>query len=261
MPKLLSPAALTQYERDGFYFPVDVMSPEDAQALRARLEAFEAREGAPLAGNMRHKAHLLFTWLNELVHHPRILDAVEDVLGPDLLCWSTTFFIKEARNPAFVSWHQDSTYWGLSKPDVVTAWVALSSSNQANGAMEVIPGSHTMDQIPHRDTFDKNNLLTRGQEVAVDVDAARLLTWRVADLIDRGLPFATESSTAKLYASEAAVRSANAALQVFGGYGYIDEYPVGKYLRDARVTTVYEGTSQIQKLIIGRALTGVNAFV
>lgn len=97
-------------------------------------------------------------------------------------------------------------------------------------------------------------------DIAVEADAARLLTWRVADLIDRGLPFATESSTAKLYASEAAVRSANAALQVFGGYGYIDEYPVGKYLRDARVTTVYEGTSQIQKLIIGRALTGVNAF-
>jgi alkylation response protein AidB-like acyl-CoA dehydrogenase len=98
-------------------------------------------------------------------------------------------------------------------------------------------------------------------DISVEADAARLLTWRVADLIDRGLPFATESSTAKLYASEAAVRAANNALQVFGGYGYIDEYPVGKYLRDARVTTVYEGTSQIQKLIIGRALTGVNAFV
>jgi len=97
-------------------------------------------------------------------------------------------------------------------------------------------------------------------DIAVDVDAARLLTWRVADLIDRGLPFATESSVAKLFASEAAVRSANNALQVFGGYGFIDEYPVGKYLRDARVMTLYEGTSQIHKLLIGRSLTGVNAF-
>ncbi|MFK0191311.1 acyl-CoA dehydrogenase family protein [Kitasatospora sp. NPDC090308] len=97
-------------------------------------------------------------------------------------------------------------------------------------------------------------------DIAVDVDAARLLTWRVADLIDRGLPFATESSVAKLYASEAAVRCANNALQVFGGYGFIDEYPVGKYLRDARVMTLYEGTSQIHKLLIGRSLTGVNAF-
>ncbi|MEV0122804.1 acyl-CoA dehydrogenase family protein [Streptomyces sp. NPDC050703] len=97
-------------------------------------------------------------------------------------------------------------------------------------------------------------------DIAVDVDAARLLTWRVADLIDRGQPFATESSKAKLFASEAAVRAANNALQVFGGYGYIDEYPVGKLLRDARVMTLYEGTSQIQKLVIGRALTGVSAF-
>ncbi|MGW7345445.1 acyl-CoA dehydrogenase family protein [Streptomyces sp. NPDC054854] len=97
-------------------------------------------------------------------------------------------------------------------------------------------------------------------DISVDVDAARLLTWRVADLIDRGQPFATESSTAKLFASEAAVRAAGNALQVHGGYGYIDEYPVGKLLRDARVMTLYEGTSQIQKLLIGRARTGVSAF-
>ncbi|MEV5596807.1 acyl-CoA dehydrogenase family protein [Streptomyces sp. NPDC052496] len=97
-------------------------------------------------------------------------------------------------------------------------------------------------------------------DIAVDVDAARLLTWRVADLIDRGKPFTTEASKAKLFASEAAVRAANNALQVFGGYGYIDEYPVGKLLRDARVMTLYEGTSQIQKLVIGRAVTGVSAF-
>ncbi|MET7717192.1 acyl-CoA dehydrogenase family protein [Streptomyces sp. NPDC005407] len=97
-------------------------------------------------------------------------------------------------------------------------------------------------------------------DISVDVAAARLLTWRVADLIDRGENFATAASQAKLFASEAAVRAANNALQVFGGYGYIDEYPVGKLLRDARVMTLYEGTSQIQKLIIGRALTGVSAF-
>lgn len=97
-------------------------------------------------------------------------------------------------------------------------------------------------------------------DISVDLDAARLLTWRVADHIERGLPFATESSVAKLFASEAAVRAANNALQVFGGYGFIDEYPVGKLVRDARVMTLYEGTSQIHKLLIGRSLTGVNAF-
>jgi butyryl-CoA dehydrogenase len=98
-------------------------------------------------------------------------------------------------------------------------------------------------------------------EIAVETDAARLLTWRAALAADAGVRHTLESSIAKYYASEAAVRSANAAVQVHGGYGYVDEYPVGKYLRDARVTTLYEGTSQIQKLIIGRQLTGENAFV
>jgi alkylation response protein AidB-like acyl-CoA dehydrogenase len=95
--------------------------------------------------------------------------------------------------------------------------------------------------------------------IATDVDAARLLTWRAADLIDRGEEFTRESSMAKYFASEAAVRAANSALQVFGGYGYIDEYPVGKLVRDARVMTLYEGTSELQKLLIARAHTGINA--
>ncbi|MEV0079140.1 acyl-CoA dehydrogenase family protein [Nocardia neocaledoniensis] len=98
-------------------------------------------------------------------------------------------------------------------------------------------------------------------DIAVDTEAARLLAWRAADLVDRGEPFGTAASMAKLFASEAAVKAANNAIQVFGGYGYIDEYPVAKYLRDARVLTLYEGTTQIQKLLIGRALTGVNALV
>ncbi|PWW62683.1 acyl-CoA dehydrogenase family protein [Actinokineospora spheciospongiae] len=98
-------------------------------------------------------------------------------------------------------------------------------------------------------------------DMAVNTDAARLLVWRVADLIERGQPFGTAASMAKLYASENAVTAANLAIQVFGGYGYLDEYPVAKYLRDARVMTLYEGTTQIQKLLIGRALTGINAFV
>jgi butyryl-CoA dehydrogenase len=97
-------------------------------------------------------------------------------------------------------------------------------------------------------------------EIAVETEAARLLTWRAALAADSARRHTLESSIAKYYASEAAVRAANAAVQIHGGYGYVDEYPVGKYLRDARVTTLYEGTSQIQKLIIGRALTGESAF-
>jgi alkylation response protein AidB-like acyl-CoA dehydrogenase len=97
-------------------------------------------------------------------------------------------------------------------------------------------------------------------DISLDADAARLLTWRAADLIDRGESFGTAASKAKLFASEAAVRAANFAIQVFGGYGYVDEYPAQKLMRDARVMTLYEGTSQIQKLLIGRAETGISAF-
>lgn len=173
MTKLLTSAQCEQYRRLGYVAPIRIMSAGQAQALRERLEAFERSQNAPLQGSMRHKTHLLFTWLNDLVRHPAILDAVEDLYGPNLLCWTTNFFVKEAHDPAFVSWHQDSTYWGLSAPDVVTAWVALSESTVANGAMEVIPGTHLLDQIAHRDTFARNNLLTRGQEIAVDVDEAQ----------------------------------------------------------------------------------------
>ena len=171
--KMLTQAQVEQYRTDGVIPKVRVMSREAAEAIRGELEDYERRSGGTLRGNYRHKAHLLFPFLADLVRHEKILDAVEDLYGPNLLCWTTNFFIKEPRNPAFVSWHQDATYWGLSSPDVVTAWVALSPSNMANGAMGVIPGSHVQKQLPHRDTFDKNNLLTRGQEIAVDVDRSK----------------------------------------------------------------------------------------
>jgi hypothetical protein len=173
MPKLLTEAQIAQYEAEGYLAPIRVMEEGEALGLRHKLEAVEAEMGGPLRGDLRHKTHLLFPFLAELVRRPRILDAIEDVLGPDILCWSSNFFIKEAADPAFVSWHQDSTYWGLSSPDVATAWVALTPSNDANGAMAVVPGSHKLDQMPHRDTFHRHNLLTRGQEIAVEVDEAK----------------------------------------------------------------------------------------
>jgi ectoine hydroxylase-related dioxygenase (phytanoyl-CoA dioxygenase family) len=142
-------------------------------SYRRRLEESERRAGQVLQGNQRHKTHLLFTWADELVHHPRILDAVEDVIGPNILCWNTNFFIKEARSPGFVSWHQDSTYWGLEPSDVITAWVAFSPSNLVSGCMKAIPGTQAGIQLPHADTFHKDNLLSRGQEIAVAVDESK----------------------------------------------------------------------------------------
>ena len=173
MPKLLTQEQVDQFHRDGYLSPVRVMSEDEANAIRQRIEAFERQSGGPLRGDLRHKSHLLFACLGDLVRHDRIVDAIEDLYGPNLLCWNTNFFIKEARTPAFVSWHQDSTYWGLSSSDVVSAWVALTESNEANGAMAVVPGTHLIDQVPHRDTFDDNNLLTRGQEIAVDLDTSK----------------------------------------------------------------------------------------
>lgn len=170
MPKVLTQAQVDQFRTQGFVPRVRVFSPERAAEIRAELERYERSSGGPLRGELRHKSHLLFRFLSDVVHDTRVVDAIEDLYGPDLLCWSSNFFIKEARTPAYVSWHQDSTYWGLSSPDVVTAWIALTPSNADNGAMAVIPGTHTMDQVPHRDTFADANLLTRGQEVAVDVD-------------------------------------------------------------------------------------------
>src|SRR5438552_1033295 len=171
MGKRLSRAAIEEYQRDGYYFPVSVLPAGEAREYRERLELIERDLGGPLRGVYRIKPHLLLTWLAELVRHPAILDAVEDVIGPDILCWNTSFFTKEARSPGFVSWHQDATYWGLSEPDVVTAWVAFTESSVESGAQRMIPGTHHR-QVEHRDTFAPNNLLSRGQEIAVEVDEA-----------------------------------------------------------------------------------------
>ncbi len=172
MGKMLSATQIAAFEHDGFLFPLRAFSAAEARGYRDALEAYEVSTGDAIHANMRHKVHLLFRWADAIVHHPRILDAVEDILGPDLLCWTTNFFIKEAEDPAFVSWHQDSTYWGLDPADVVTAWVAFTDAPVESGAMKFLPGSHKLDQIAHRDTYAADNLLTRGQEIEMTVDEA-----------------------------------------------------------------------------------------
>ena len=172
MGKMLAAAEVEAYERDGYLAPLRAFSAAEARRYRDALEAYEAGAGDAIHANMRHKVHLLFRWADEIVHHPRILDAVEDLLGPDLLCWTTNFFIKEAHDPAFVSWHQDSTYWGLDPHDVATAWVALSDAPPQSGPMRFLPGSHKQGQIAHTDSFAEDNLLTRGQEIRMEVDEA-----------------------------------------------------------------------------------------
>ena len=173
MGKALSDQQVRDFREQGFLAPVPAMPAVDAAGFRARLEAYEERTGRKLESNLRHKVNLLFTWCDELVRHPRILDAVEDLIGENILCWNVHLFAKDPDHHSFVSWHQDSTYWGLEPADVVTAWVALSESSERSGCMQVIPGTHRGEQIPHVDTFHKDNLLSRGQEIAVEVDEAR----------------------------------------------------------------------------------------
>lgn len=163
-------ARRARFARDGILFPIPVLTPAETQAALGRLAALEAREGGRLSPATNSKPHIFLPWLSELVRHPRILDAVETILGPDLLCWMSNFFAKDAGDGQFISWHQDSTYWALSSPDVVTAWVAFTPSDRSNGCLQVIPGSHLVEQVPHRDTFVENNMLSRGQEIAVEVD-------------------------------------------------------------------------------------------
>ena len=168
----LAEDAALRYHRDGYLSPISVFSPAEALAYRAKLEAIEASGRLP-AGALRSKCHLLLTWVDEIVRHANVLDAVEGIIGPNILVWGTSFFIKEPRNKSFVSWHQDLTYWGLEPADIITAWIALSPSTRENGAMRVLPASHTMEVLPHTDTFAADNLLSRGQEIRVDVDECK----------------------------------------------------------------------------------------
>lgn len=170
MPKTLSADAVAAYERDGFYFPIPVLTEAEVANYRSQLESFERQQGGPLRGPMMFKTHLLFQWVDELIRHPRVLDAVEDILGPNLLAWNTHFFIKDPGDERYVGWHQDVTYWNLEPDEAMTAWIALSPSTPESGAMRMVPGTHTRDVVPHVDTWKPGAMLTRGQEIAVQVD-------------------------------------------------------------------------------------------
>ena len=161
-----------RYERDGYLAPFRVLESEEAEGHWQRMQALRKERPEDAAAAFSFNPHYLLPWLYDLARHPKILDKVERVLGPDILVWSTGFFSKKPHDPSYVSWHQDSTYWGLEPPDIVSAWVAFTPSRRANGCMRVVPGTHALGQIEHVDGFADGNLLSRGQEVQVDVDEA-----------------------------------------------------------------------------------------
>jgi non-heme Fe2+,alpha-ketoglutarate-dependent halogenase len=165
MPKYLTENQVSQYHAEGFCSPIDIMPEQEALALAGRLAEAEQVDPEGLQGRSRNNAHLVYQFLDEIAFHPVILDIVEDLLGKDFLLWGTVLFIKEPESPGYVSWHQDATYMGLEPHQFLTPWLALSHSNPVNGCMSMIPGSHRDSIRPHTDTFDEDNLLTRGQNI------------------------------------------------------------------------------------------------
>src|SRR5689334_12598465 len=164
----------SSYADDGYFFPLDVMSQTDAAGLLADLEAAEAEvagDRAKLSMLRSYPAQLLPSFA-ALVRHSRLVQAVSQIIGPDVLLWSCGFFIKEPGSKSYVSWHQDLNYWGLDGEQEVTAWFALTPSTVENGCMRFVSGSHNRKVVPHTDSFAPDNLLTRGQEIAVEVDEA-----------------------------------------------------------------------------------------
>ena len=172
----LSDQEIRQFRDRGYVFPVPALEPGEAGALRDRLQAFEAGQGGKLEPAQRSKCHLLFKWVDDLIRDPRILDPVEQLIGPDILCWNTIFWVKEASSGSFVSWHQDTRYWGLSTDKVVTAWLALSDASIASGCMRVMPGTHIGDVLEHEDRYHRDNMLTRGQEISAGIDEAKAVS-------------------------------------------------------------------------------------
>jgi non-heme Fe2+,alpha-ketoglutarate-dependent halogenase len=158
MGKVLSEAQVAQYRRDGFLFPIDAFSPEEARGFRDRLEGFERRDGRQFGKGHNFKRHLLFPWVDALVRHPAVLDPVEDIIGPDIRLFHFTIWPKSPGDPAFVSWHQDATYFGLEPAAHITAWVALTEVPMEAGAVEVVPSSHRRGQLHHGQFADDANL-------------------------------------------------------------------------------------------------------
>lgn len=165
MGKMLTTEQVAQFKDQGYVFPLDAMSAAEAAELRGRFEAYERDIGDSAHRHIRIKSHLAFPWLLDVARHPRILDAVEDLIGPDILVYLCTLWFKNADDATFVSWHQDSAYYGLDPHDVVTMWCAITDATPEMGCMRVLPGTHKGPDRSHVETYDPQNLLSRGQSI------------------------------------------------------------------------------------------------
>ena len=169
MGKVLTEAQVRQFHETGILSPVMAVSEQEASDCRSKLEAYEAETGKPAVDTIHIKGHLYFDWAYQLARNPRLVGAISDLVGEDLFIMASRFWIKDAQDRKYVSWHQDHAYFGLKPPTIITAWLALNEVTRDNGCMRVIPGSHKSGTHKHIETHNADNLLSRGQEVA-DVD-------------------------------------------------------------------------------------------
>ena len=171
--KRLTQQQLDTYNRDGFLYPLDALSPAELAAAQAGVNRFEGYLGSPVAkAELKWRSHAFAhsPWFADLAFHPRILDAVEDIIGPDILIWTSTFFIKEPQSPTFAAWHQDGTYFGLAPQTLITAWVALSDASHEAGCMDAVSFNGVPRQMYHAPKRLEHSINRTGQEVMEPID-------------------------------------------------------------------------------------------
>lgn len=176
----LTPEQKAHYEEKGYFFPVRVLDKTEATELRTRFEKYFSEhwdriKDLPAREHNRVliETHTVLNWVYRIASHPHVLDGVESILGPNLLVWSSAWFPKMPKDKKYISWHQDATYWGLHPPNAATAWIALSESTTENGCLRVVASTHKGPLLPQIETYAWDNALSRGQEIAVEVDEAK----------------------------------------------------------------------------------------
>lgn len=171
-PKVLSLNQQHFFEEHGYLFPLRAFSAERAADCRRRIEAYERAAGHDANRTLKIKGHLAFPWLVDVATQPSILDVVEDLIGPDILLFGASIFAKDANDPRYVSWHQDSAYFGLTPHREVTAWVAFTDASERHGCLRVAPGTHRGPALKHVETFAPDNMLAKGQSLTGIVEGA-----------------------------------------------------------------------------------------
>jgi non-heme Fe2+,alpha-ketoglutarate-dependent halogenase len=168
------------YQREGYFFPIRVFNEVETAEFRSNFLKYLLENQGGISGRPARQHNIILTethtilrWVYRIVSDPRVLDAVESVLGPDLLIWSSAWFPKMPGDQKYISWHQDATYWGLHPPNVATGWIALTESTPENGCLRVVPGTHEGPLLAQVETYAWNNALSRGQEIAVAVDESK----------------------------------------------------------------------------------------